>query len=72
MVRTLIESGKTPEGISRYVPTPLPPPGDELAAGLDEATTVPAGRGSAPRIPDPFATQIGPPPVAQRRVRRKR
>jgi hypothetical protein len=65
VVRTLIESGKTPEGISRYVPTPLPPPGDELTAGLDEATTVPAGRGSAPRISDQAATQIGPPPVAR-------
>ncbi|HEX3473858.1 MAG TPA: protein kinase [Kofleriaceae bacterium] len=66
VVRTLIESGKTPE--SRYVPTPLPPPVDELAAGLEEATTVPAGRGSAPGIPDQVATQIGPPPVAQPRA----
>jgi serine/threonine protein kinase len=69
VVRTLIESGKTPEASSRYVPTPLPPPGDELAAGLDEVTTVPAGRGSSPSVPDhQFATQIGPPPVAQPRL----
>ena len=64
VVRTLIESGKSPEGISRYVPQPLPPPSDE-PAGPEEAATVPAGRGSAPGISDQAATQIGPPPVAQ-------
>jgi len=68
VVRTLIESGKTPEGTSRYVPTPLPPPVDELAAGEDEAATTPAGRGSGLRIQDPASTQIGPPPVAQPRL----
>jgi serine/threonine-protein kinase len=67
VVRTLIESGKTPDGVSRYVPTPLPPPHDELGAH-DEAATVPAGRGSAQQIADVAATQIGPPPVAKRRT----
>jgi eukaryotic-like serine/threonine-protein kinase len=67
VVRTLIESGKTPEGQSRYVPTPLPPPHDDLGAH-DEGATVPAGRGSAQQIADGAATQIGPPPVAKRRT----
>ncbi|HEX3764760.1 MAG TPA: protein kinase [Kofleriaceae bacterium] len=64
VVRTLIESGKTPEGNSRYVPQPLPPPGDDGAA-QDEVTMVPVGRGSAPGVADHAATQVGPPPVAQ-------
>ena len=69
VVRTLIESGKTPEASPRYVPTPLPPPGDELAAGFDESAAVPAGRGSSPGVPDhQLATQIGPPPVAPSRA----
>jgi eukaryotic-like serine/threonine-protein kinase len=64
VVRTLIESGKTPDGVSHYVPQPLPPPAEDFSAEPDEAATVPAGRGSVPRISDQGTTQVGPPPVA--------
>ncbi|HMG52412.1 MAG TPA: protein kinase, partial [Kofleriaceae bacterium] len=65
VVRTLIESGKTPDAAAGYLPQPLPPPADDASeAALAEAPTVPAGRGSAPNM----ATQIGLPPVAQQRM----
>ena len=55
VVRTLIESGKTPEGGSRFVPQPPAEPFDE-AAMREDGPTVPSARwaaahGEAPTVP---------------------
>ncbi|HEY0481514.1 MAG TPA: protein kinase, partial [Kofleriaceae bacterium] len=67
VVRTLIESGKSPDG-ARFVPQPLPPPTDEVTGDSSSQVSpngAPAGRGSDPVDP----TQVGvAPPTPQPRM----